>query len=151
VTEVRAGVYVFHDLVMHGVGVCGLDEIALSVLATVIGHRPDKGWVLVDAGWMAMSRDRGMPGQPVDWGYGAVCDLQGRPIEGLVMDGANQEHGILAWRDGNTPADFVERFPLGSRVRVLPNHACATAAQFPRYALVGEGGAVTPWERFYGW
>lgn len=151
VTEVRAGVYVFHDLVMHGVGVCGVDEIALSVLATVIGHRADPGWVLVDAGWMAMSRDRGTQGHAVDWGYGAVCDLQGRLIDGLVMDGANQEHGILAWRDGATPADFIERFPIGSRVRVLPNHACATAAQFPRYALVDGRGTVTPWERFYGW
>ncbi len=151
VTEVRAGVYVFQDLVMHGVGVCGIDEIALSVLATVIGHQPEKGWVLVDAGWMAMSRDRGIPGQPVDWGYGAVCAPDGSLLDGLVMDSANQEHGILAWRDGATPADFIERFPIGSRLRVLPNHACATAAQFPRYALVQEGGAVTPWERFYGW
>ncbi|MCC5389270.1 amino acid processing protein, partial [Staphylococcus aureus] len=53
VTEVRAGVYVFFDLVMHNVGVCAMDEIALSVLTTVIGHQPDKGWVIVDAGWMA--------------------------------------------------------------------------------------------------
>jgi len=151
VTEVRAGVYVFQDLVMHGVGVCGIDDIALSVLATVIGHRADKGWVLVDAGWMAMSRDRGTQGQAVDWGYGAVCDLQGHLIDGLVMEAANQEHGILAWRGGATPADFTARFPIGSRVRVLPNHACATAAQFPRYALVDAGGAVTPWERCYGW
>ncbi|MFP3481322.1 alanine racemase, partial [Burkholderia sp. SIMBA_057] len=37
VTEVRAGVYVFFDLVMHNVGVCALEDIALSVLATVIG------------------------------------------------------------------------------------------------------------------
>jgi len=151
VTEVRAGVYVFHDLVMHGVGVCGIDEIALSVLATVIGHQAEKGWVLVDAGWMAMSRDRGIPGQPFDWGYGAVCDIDGRLIDGLVMDSANQEHGILAWRDGATPADFIERFPIGSRVRVLPNHACATAAQFPRYAVIGSDGALTTWVRFYGW
>src|SRR5215831_7006207 len=53
VTEVRAGVYVFFDLVMHNVGVCSLDDIALSVVTTVIGHQPEKGWVIVDAGWMA--------------------------------------------------------------------------------------------------
>lgn len=151
VTEVRAGVYVFQDLVMHGVGVCGIDEIALSVLATVIGHRAEKGWVLVDAGWMAMSRDRGTQGHAVDWGYGAVCDLHGRLIDDLVMDGANQEHGILAWRDGATPTDYIERFPIGSRVRVLPNHACATAAQFARYAVIGTDGVLAAWDRFYGW
>ncbi|PMY05464.1 alanine racemase, partial [Pseudomonas sp. GW460-13] len=59
VTEVRAGVYVFFDLVMRNVGVCTEDEMALSVLTTVIGHQPEKGWAIVDAGWMAMSRDRG--------------------------------------------------------------------------------------------
>jgi D-serine deaminase-like pyridoxal phosphate-dependent protein len=59
VTEVRAGVFVFFDLVMAGVGVCTPDDIALSVLATVIGHQHAKGWIIVDAGWMALSRDRG--------------------------------------------------------------------------------------------
>jgi D-serine deaminase-like pyridoxal phosphate-dependent protein len=58
VTEVRAGVFVFFDLVMAGLGVCSLDDIALSVLTTVIGHQREKGWIIVDAGWMAMSRDR---------------------------------------------------------------------------------------------
>ncbi|HZN46196.1 MAG TPA: alanine racemase, partial [Ramlibacter sp.] len=77
VTELRAGVYVFFDLVMAGIGVCGVDDIALSVLATVIGHQRDKGWTLLDAGWMAMSRDRGTASQPLDQGYGLVCDLQG--------------------------------------------------------------------------
>src|SRR3546814_2856691 len=54
VTEVRAGVYVFFDLVMAGIGVCTLDDIALSVLTTVIGHQHDKDWIIVDAGWMAL-------------------------------------------------------------------------------------------------
>ena len=151
VTEVRAGVYVFNDLVMHGVGVCGMDEIALSVLGTVIGHQLEKGWVLVDAGWMAMSRDRGTHEHPVDHGYGAVCDETGTPIDGLIMSSANQEHGILSWRDGRTDAALAERWPVGTRLRILPNHACATAAQFPAYAVLSADGGVTTWPRFYGW
>jgi D-serine deaminase-like pyridoxal phosphate-dependent protein len=151
VTEVRAGVYVFHDLVMHGVGVCSLDEIALSVLCTVIGHQRAKGWVLVDAGWMAMSRDRGTHDQPLDFGYGAVCTEAGEPIDGLIMSGANQEHGILSWRGGRIDAGLEDRLPVGTRLRVLPNHACATAAQFPAYQVLGADGALHRWERFYGW
>ena len=77
VTELRAGVYVFFDLVMANVGVCRLGDMALSVLATVIGHQQEKGWAILDAGWMAMCRDRGTPKQKVDYGYGAVCDLAG--------------------------------------------------------------------------
>jgi D-serine deaminase-like pyridoxal phosphate-dependent protein len=151
VTEVRAGVYVFQDLVMQGVGVCGMDEIALSVLGTVIGHQLDKGWVLIDAGWMAMSRDRGTQAQALDYGYGAVCDEEGRPIDGLIMSSANQEHGILSWRDGRADATLADRFPVGTRLRILPNHACATAAQFPAYAVIGTDGGLHTWGRFYGW
>jgi D-serine deaminase-like pyridoxal phosphate-dependent protein len=149
VTEVRTGVYVFQDLVMAGLGVCAVDDIALSVLTTVIGHQREKGWVITDAGWMALSRDRGTARQKVDQGYGIVCDLDGRPIDGLIVSDANQEHGIIARRDGGV-MDFA-RFPIGSRVRVLPNHACATAAQHGEYHVLREGAPVEVWERFSGW
>ena len=150
VTEVRAGVYVFFDLVMANVGVCTLDDLALSVLTTVIGHQPDKGWAIVDAGWMAMSRDRGTQKQLHDYGYGQVCDAAGQPIAGYLMTGANQEHGILSAASG-TDKDIARRFPVGLQLRILPNHACATGAQFPEYHAV-EGQHVGPtWRRFYGW
>ena len=151
VTEVRAGVYVFHDLVMLNIGVAARDELALSVLASVIGHQRAKGWVLVDAGWMAMSRDRGTQAQAVDYGYGAVCDEAGRWLDELVMSGANQEHGIVSARDGGAAGDVEARFPLGTRLRILPNHACATAAQFPDYAVMAADGGISRWERFSGW
>jgi len=151
VTEVRAGVYVFFDLVMHNVGVCAMDEIALSVLTTVIGHQPDKGWVIVDAGWMAMSRDRGTAKQTHDFGYGQPCALDGTPFDGLMLIGANQEHGILAASDGSVRNDLAARFPVGTKLRVLPNHACATGAQFPQYQAVSSRGGVETWGRFHGW
>ena len=150
VTELRAGVYVFFDLVMAGIGVCSVDDIALSVLATVIGHQRDKGWTLLDAGWMAMSRDRGTASQPVDQGYGLVCDLEGRPLADYILVGANQEHGIMARRPGAGP-DTLD-LQVGQQVRILPNHACSTAAQYPAYQVVrGDSGVHARWERFSGW
>lgn len=151
VTEVRAGVYVFFDLVMAGVGVCSEEDIALSVLTTVIGHQVERGWVLVDAGWMAMSRDRGTQSQPVDQGYGLVCGLDGQALDGWLMRAANQEHGIIGRRDGQAPDDLEQRFPLGSKWRVLPNHACATGAQHELYALVDGSDVQSRWPRFGGW
>jgi D-serine deaminase-like pyridoxal phosphate-dependent protein len=148
VTEVRAGVFVFHDLVMAGIGVCKVEDIALSVLTTVNGHRPDKGWTLIDAGWMALSRDRGTARQPVDQGYGLVCDLDGRPIPDLIVTDTSQEHGVIAHRSGgNAPS-----LPVGTRLRILPNHACATGAQHEAYNVVGVGSEVLArWKRFSGW
>ena len=151
VTEVRAGVYAFHDLVMCNVGVAQPEDVALSVLSSVIGHRSDQGWVIVDAGWMAMSRDRGTQAQAVDWGYGAVCDVEGRLLDGWLMASANQEHGLLAHRDGAAGLDLVQQFPVGTLLRILPNHACATAAQFDHYQVLGEDGGMQRWGRCGGW
>lgn len=150
VTEVRAGVYVFFDLVMHNVGVCQTDDIALSVLSTVIGHQEEKGWAIVDAGWMAMSRDRGTQKQTHDFGYGQVCDADGKPLSGFTMTSANQEHGIIS-RQGDPDLSIAARFPVGTQLRILPNHACATAAQFPEYQVVTPQGDIQTWPRFYGW
>ncbi|TDR52062.1 D-serine deaminase-like pyridoxal phosphate-dependent protein [Halomonas ventosae] len=151
VTEVRAGVFVFFDLVMAGIGVCTVDDIALSVLTTVIGHQPDKGWILVDAGWMAMSRDRGTAKQEVDQGYGLVCDVHGKPYDDLIVADANQEHGVIALRPGSE--GILPDLPIGTRVRILPNHACATGAQYDSYHVVRDGSDVieAEWPRFGGW
>jgi D-serine deaminase-like pyridoxal phosphate-dependent protein len=148
-TEFRAGVCVFFDLFQAGVGVCGIDDIALTVLATVIGHQPEKGWTITDAGWMAMSRDRGTATQAVDQGYGIVCSPDGAPFPDLIVIGANQEHGIVAPRPGSTGRP--PQLPIGARVRVLPNHACATAAQYDRYHVLRDGAVEAEWSRFGGW
>lgn len=150
VTEVRAGVYVFFDLVMAGIGVCEVEDIAISVLATVIGHQPEKGWTILDAGWMAMSRDRGTQKQALDQGYGLVCDLQGRPLDDFILVGANQEHGIMASRSGRT--NGLRHLPVGSQVRILPNHACPTAAAYDHYKVLdGQQRVSARWPRFNGW
>ena len=151
VTEVRAGVFVFFDLVMAGIGVCTPDDIALSVLTTVIGHQREHGWIVVDAGWMAMSRDRGTASQAVDQGYGVVCDINGRVLNDLIVKAANQEHGVIALRPGS--GSSLPDLPVGTQLRILPNHACATAAQFDGYEVLPVDGTapLAHWARFRGW
>ncbi|KQQ48654.1 alanine racemase [Methylobacterium sp. Leaf125] len=150
VTEVRAGVFMFGDLYQAGIGSVNPADIALSVLATVIGHQRSKGWIITDAGWMALSRDRGTAKQAVDQGYGVVCDLAGRPYPDLIVADANQEHGIIAVRRGSEAT--LPDLPIGARLRVLPNHACATGAQHDRYhVLDGTGRVSAVWPRINGW
>nr|WP_051122997.1 alanine racemase [Bradyrhizobium huanghuaihaiense] len=150
VTEVRAGVFMFGDLYQAGVGSVTMDDLALSVLATVIGHQKAKGWIIVDAGWMALSRDRSTAKQALDQGYGVVCDLAGKPYPDLIVTDANQEHGIVGLRKGSHAA--LPDLPIGSRVRILTNHACATGAQYDRYQVLDrEGGVSAVWPRINGW
>jgi D-serine deaminase-like pyridoxal phosphate-dependent protein len=150
-SEVRAGVFMFFDLVQAGIGVCTINDIALSVLSTVIGHQRDRGWLIIDAGWMALSRDRGTARQSVDQGYGVVCTLDGEPYPDLIVTQANQEHGIVSRRaESSAP---IPDLPIGAKLRVLPNHACATAAQHEGYVVVQEGSTRVQgyWPRFGGW
>lgn len=149
VTEMRPGVYVFGDAFQAAIGACSLDDVALTVLATVIANRPGQGTLVLDAGALALSKDRSTAGLEQDVGYGLLLDLDGRPLHGLRVDEVHQEHGAVH----GVPAAICAELPLGSRVRVLPNHACITAAGHDRYAVVEHGSpaVVAFWERCRGW
>jgi len=154
VTEVRAGVYMFADLFQVGIGSCTPDAMAISVLATVIGHRPDlgDGKLLIDAGGLSLSKDRSTAALATDCGYGLLADARsGALIPGLVVSGVNQEHGhVTAPGGGTIPYD---RLPVGSLVRVYVNHVCMTAAAYGAYHVIdGEGGDIAQtWQRCNGW
>lgn len=149
VTELRAGVYVFFDLFQAGLGVCDLDDIALSVLTTVISHKASHRRLIVDAGGLALSKDRGTADQALDCGYGLVTRADDSAIlTGLKVSGANQEHGMIELLQGLA----FEDFPVGSQLRILPNHACMTAAAHDRYHVVeGDDRVVDCWTRCNGW
>jgi D-serine deaminase-like pyridoxal phosphate-dependent protein len=152
VSDVRAGNFVFFDLVMAGIGVCDVDDLALSVVVTVIGHQPDKGWVITDGGWMATSRDHQMDGHR----YGLVADLAGNLLPDLTLAQANQEHGMLSIRPGSDAP--LPHLRVGTRLRILPHHACATAAQHQEYRVIDNRAATggpppirDTWRRVNGW
>lgn len=148
--EIRPGNYVFYDLTMVSLGVCRQEDVAVSVLASVIGHNRKAGHILIDAGFMALTKDLGAREFLPDAGLGYVMDERARArLPGLSVTDVNQEHGQIAVR---TAQDF-ERLPIGARVRILPNHSCATAAMYSHYNVVeGASDVVTArWARCAGW
>ena len=150
VTELRAGVFTFFDLVQTGIGVCSTDDIALSVLTSVISVDLKQNRLITDAGWMALSSDRGTAKQVNDWGYGRVCLEDGTLLPDIYVAWAQQEHGIITAKAGTDVR--VPDIPIGTRLRILPNHACATATQHGCYHVLGDNNEVTDiWERFSGW
>ncbi|MEE2828817.1 MAG: DSD1 family PLP-dependent enzyme, partial [Myxococcota bacterium] len=147
VTEVRPGNYSFFDLFQAQLGSCRVEDIALSVLATVIGHYPDRQQLVIDAGALALSKDAGAQHLDPDCGFGQICDLGGQKLPGLHLRSLSQEHGIVVSRSGVFPADLG----VGSRVRILPNHACLTAACHDRYHQVEGEEVVGWWTPVRGW
>jgi D-serine deaminase-like pyridoxal phosphate-dependent protein len=146
VTELRAGVYMFGDLFQAGIGTHDIGSIALTVLTSVIGRRP--GRLLVDAGGLALSKDRSTADGPKDYGFGLVLDLAGKCSHGdAVVRRAYQEHGVVEI-DPAHPIDL----PVGTKLRIAPNHVCMTAAAHDRYFVVdGTDEIVAVWPRVNGW
>jgi D-serine deaminase-like pyridoxal phosphate-dependent protein len=150
--EVRCGVYMFWDLFQAGIGCCRHEDIALSVLTEIISIHPERNSFLIDAGALALSKDRSTEalGPDGDCFYGRVTARDGSALAPILnVTKVSQEHGTVTGRE---PIDF-RQFSVGTRLRVLPNHACPMAAAYDDY-LVVDGTSLdvaTRWRRINGW
>jgi D-serine deaminase-like pyridoxal phosphate-dependent protein len=148
ITEARCGIYMFWDLAQLSRNVCSQEDIAVSVLACVIGHNRNASSIVVDAGALALSKDLGANPHLPDAKYGYVCDPQTLKRYGaLSVDAVHQEHGTIRVPD----PDWFVRLPIGSFVRILPNHACLTCAAYDHYDMVRDGKIFDRWPRINGW
>lgn len=139
--EVRPGNYVFYDAFQATLGSCRFENVAVSVLATVVGSYPDRGEAIIDAGALAMSKDLGPSHIDTHFGYGVVCNTDQKPIAARLVS-VSQEHGKLT---SDRP------LPVGTKLRIVPNHSCLTAAMFDRYHVLEGGRLTAEWRPVRGW
>ena len=111
ITEVRAGTYAFQDLMQLGFGSAAEDELALSVLCTVVSHQsPERA--TIDGGSKTFSGDRGLVGA-ASAGFDGIA----RAVErDAVLERMSEEHGMV-----RVGGDSVE---IGERVAFYPMHVC---------------------------
>ena len=134
--EVRPGNYVFYDAFQASIGSCTRADVAVSVLTTVIGSYPERHHAIVDAGALALSKDLGADGR-----FGIVCDADLRPLDARLVS-ISQEHGKIETR---------LNLAVGTRLRIIPNHSCLTAAMYDRYHVIEGGRVVGEWRPVRGW
>jgi D-serine deaminase-like pyridoxal phosphate-dependent protein len=146
IDEARPGNYIFFDAFQATLGSCGFEDCALTVISSVVHRDRSRRKVVLDAGAIALSKDRGPVELDSSCGYGRVQDLEGRDL-GLRVGSLSQEHGEVVVED----ASLLERLRVGSRVRVLANHSCLTAAQHTHYNVVEGNKVVDRWEIHGGW
>ena len=127
VTEYRAGTYAFHDRATVAAGAATLEDVALTVCATVVS-RPTRDRAILDAGSKSLSSDRSAAD-----GFGLVLEA---PESTLVR--LDEEHGYLELANG----DDVD---LGQQVRIVPNHACAVSNLFAEFVLMRDGELAGRW------
>jgi D-serine deaminase-like pyridoxal phosphate-dependent protein len=146
ITELRCGNYIFYDAFQATLGSCRFEDCALTVLAAVVHRDSTRRKIVVDAGAVALSKDRGAVEFDQDCGYGHVYDLEGNDLS-LRVGSLSQEHGEIFVEDENT----FNNLKVGSRVRVLANHSCLTALQHSHYHVLDDGKIVDRWEINRGW
>jgi D-serine deaminase-like pyridoxal phosphate-dependent protein len=143
--EVRPGNYVFYDAFQAVIGSCTFADCAVSVLATVIGAYQERRALVLDAGALALSKDAGPDHIDAAFGYGIVCDENLRPLK-MKLVALSQEHGKV-----EADAAAIREHPIGSRVRIVPNHSCLTAAMYDVYHVLENGTIVDEWKPVRGW
>lgn len=128
-TEIRPGVYAFNDAQQLTLGTCALDDVALSVIATVTSA-PRAGRMVLDAGSKVLGADR-----PA-WvsGHGLLADLPGTTIESV-----SEHHAVVRVAPGSATVG------IGGRVRVVPNHVCTTVNLVDDLVVVRAGVVVDRW------
>lgn len=148
VTEARPGNYVFYDRFQAAVGSCGIENAAFTVLASILSHYPERNEILIDAGGLALSRDEGPTHLDADCGYGEVFSADGTThFASLRVRSISQEHGKI---QGLAPLDY-SALPVGSKLRIVPNHSCLSAALFDRYHVFRGDAVVDEWRPVRGW
>ncbi|HEV7902824.1 MAG TPA: alanine racemase, partial [Pyrinomonadaceae bacterium] len=146
VDEARPGNYIFFDAFQATLGSCRFEDCALTVLAAVVHRDASRRKVVIDAGAIALSKDRGAFEFDETCGYGRVLDVEGLDLN-LRVGALSQEHGMIEAPDAAT----FEKLRVGTRLRILANHSCLTAAQHPHYNIFEDGRIVDRWQIQRGW
>lgn len=146
VDEARPGNYIFYDAFQATLGSCAFTDCALTVLASVVHRDRTRRKIVIDAGAIALSKDRGATELDPDSGFGRILDLEGDD-SGLRVGSVSQEHGVVEIGDDK----LFDRLRVGERVRVLANHSCLTAAQHPFYNVLEGEQVIDKWEIQRGW
>jgi D-serine deaminase-like pyridoxal phosphate-dependent protein len=140
IDEARPGNYVFYDYMQCELGSCSPADCALTVLSSVVSSQPEAGHSVVDAGALTLSKDTGANGAGAPTMGEVFRDYAtGRLEPDTRLRSLSQEHGILTMP-----------LPVGTRVRILPNHSCLAAACFDEYAVVRGDRVIDRWKIWRG-
>ncbi|MCZ2156444.1 MAG: alanine racemase [Bryobacterales bacterium] len=123
--EIRPGTYVFNDRNTVEEDACTIEDCAAYIAVTVVSTSREDG-LIVDGGSKTFSSDRLATGGEVTFGR-----LREAPEAKFVK--MNEEHGYV-----NLP-HARDRFRIGDRVHILPNHICTAVNLHERvYGIRGD-------------
>ena len=140
VDEARPGNYVFYDKTQVDLGSCEVADCAVTVVTSVISNPETSLHSVVDAGALALSKDLGVyDSKPVVMGRVFDHYPSSRLSSSRNLYGLSQEHGLVS-----------ASLPVGTRLRILPNHSCLTVACFDEFAVAKDDEIIDTWKIWRG-
>lgn len=135
VTEVRPGNYALYDFEQVALSSCSIEQCAATVLASVVSSRAGDQTSVVDAGALALSSDPGPPNLTIATKGEILSDDRRDTVrQNARIVSLSQEHGIVS-----------AVLPVGSRVRIIPNHSCLSVACFDAFSVVRGDEVLDHW------
>lgn len=142
--ELRAGNFVFYDLMQYQIGACGLEDIAVAVACPVVALHPERSEIVVYGGGVHFSKDQLLHPNGHAY-YGRVVTLDNDtwhiPAQESYMKSLSQEHGII-----KASPDLMAQTKVGDILAVLPVHSCMTADLMPYYQTL-DGERIDIWDK----
>ena len=138
ITEIRPGNYVFMDRMPLRLKLIELNQIALSVLATVVSQNSD--YFIIDAGSKTLSSDKGAHGMSGMEGFGLAYPaerFEDKDYE-MIVAKLSEEHGFVIRKDFD--------LEIGAKLRLIPNHACVVANLLDTYTVLNDGHITEHWD-----
>ena len=138
ITEIRPGNYVFMDRMPLRLKLIELNQIALSVLATVVSQNSD--YFVIDAGSKTLSSDKGAHGMSGMEGFGLAYPanrFEDKDYK-MIVAKLSEEHGFVLRKDFN--------LEIGAKLRLVPNHSCVVANLLDTYTVLKDGHITEQWE-----
>ncbi len=138
ITEIRPGNYIFMDRTPLRLELIELDQIAFSVLATVVSQNSD--YFIIDTGSKTLSSDQGAHGMPGMEGFGLAYPadrFEDKNYE-MIVAKLSEEHGFVAREDFD--------LAIGSKIRLIPNHSCVVANLLDTYTVVKDEQIAEQWD-----
>lgn len=138
--EIHCGNYCVYDLQQLSTGCIKDYDISGFVLGTVFSSYQARNEILTDTGVMSLTRETSkIPGRGLCVRLEDI--LYNKPYEyQWYVDRVSQEHGILKpYKNSSARSADVK---IGSKVAILPQHACIVMGQFPYYFVVDKEGTI---------
>jgi len=122
-TEIRSGTCIFYDMEDLHLGIAGSDEVAYSVVSTIVSTSVP-GQAVMDAGSKALSKEN----RGSDGAFGVLLEHPEVRVKAVT-----EEHGVLDLSESEW------RPEVGEMVRVIPSHVCVSANLQDCLVVVNKG------------